>query len=392
MKQLALRRLLRVLSKDRAWLAIQQKQQQPTFWEISATKIEEREDLPANAWPVFSLSVQDLRVMTDKRVGSHRAKSLIRQQCGQAARSINHSTHGAVYGRTLANLPAGYALTPATILVDAMLRERGWPKQPFVVGWLLSAEGSENQILALWSGTARGDLTDVQATENAHDAEPIVESYCSGHGIQPSVDTLILFSLEQVFAAIARHAGRLYAYPDFDDWRGLPIDTLWRASAAASALFALLCLGNVAWHTLRGQWLARTQASALVQEAQARQHVINLFLTNLPAVAQRASVDHRALVSRSRELYVEGGGLVSLKASGVTHLLRVAVPIEPTQATSLDNVVTLTTPVAVLDQAYVGAARARPPVPVAVAGGGNEVVFDHPVPAANARLLSYIDR
>ena len=263
MSSVLIRRLMRPSAKGKCWLVIQQGQQKPTFWALTHAKIEECDDLPENAWPVFSLSSQDLRVLAEKPVSAQRAKSLIRQQCGQASRAINHSGFGAVYGRALMSMPSSYAMTPATILVDAMLRERGWPKQPFVVAWLLTVENSENQILSLWSGTGRGDLTDVQATENAHDADPIVESYCASHGIEPGADNFIAFSLDEVFDAASRYADRLYAYPDFEDWHGWPIDSLWRTSAAVAAGLAVIGLANVAWHTVRFQWLERSQNSEI---------------------------------------------------------------------------------------------------------------------------------
>ncbi len=390
MKFPIVRRLLRTPAPGRLWLAIQQKQQAPSFWEVAQDAVREIEQLPDGAWPILSISEDDLRVATAKPVSGKRAKSLIRQQCGQPARVINQSAHGAIYGRPLIAMTDGFAAVPAALLVDQLLVERGWPDAPFIAGFLLSAGESHNEILALWAGTPRGELGGIQFTENAQQAEQIVDAFCATHAIDANESNVLLFQVEELLAAVERFADRLEPYPDYDDWYGMPVQRLWSGIAGASALSAIGTVAALGVLFVQGQMMQTERERAAARASQSRQTTVNAFVGHLPTVVERSSVDHRALAANARAIYVPGGW-VMLQANAEAHRLRLTLQIEPPQTHQIDVLTVNTMPGSSFEAARSRKVSGRLPQ-VGLSGGGNEIHFDYALQAANARLLGYLDR
>jgi hypothetical protein len=376
-------------SNQRFWLAVHPPGQgDDSVWEVTADDIRQVDDIPAGAQPVYTLSEEDLRVVTDKTLSSARAKSLIRQNSGQPSRVINHSRHGVVYGRAVSNVPDAYRVAPLVVVVDQIVRARGWPDHPFVVAVVLSAGEGNNEILALWAGNSRKDLSAIQFTENAQDIERIIQAYCQQRSIPE--ETVVGLTLADILDALDGPAGMLGTYPRFDDWHGVPVHTLLRGAALSTGVAAAVLVGTACVLSVRG-WQVNNQLSAVTtQTAQVREQIVQTFTRRLPAVIDRSSVDHRRVVKLAQALYIPGATVSVISAPG-SHVFRLSVPIEPTgSSNTLALTVDTSTPTlvqAVLDQKLQG--RSGTPV---LSGGGNEINVEHTVKADNARLLDYLDR
>ncbi len=389
------RRTLRLPPKGQVWVAIQQNHGPPTLWEVSSDAIEEVQALPPDAWPVLSFSEHDLRVVTNKPMPHHRAKSLVRQQCGQPCRIVNHSERGAVYGRSVALMPQDFPAVPAAALVDAMLNERegGWPSYPFVVGFLLSAGEAHNEILALWAGTPRRDLSVVQATENATQAEQIISAFCAQNGVEALPGNIIMFDLAQLLAGVAAHASRLDALPNYDDWRGIPLTRMWGGAATVSASAAAITLAVATWLGISGMMLTHKREEATARATKARTTMIEMFLGNLGTAAQRSSIQHRKLTELARDIYAPGG-TVSLLGGNNPITLRLTLPVMHGQMSSGPEaqLTSQTTKQSNFEYVVARDRGSKREARVAISAGGNEINYDYVVPADHARLLSYLDK
>lgn len=376
---------------QRFWLAVHPPGQgDDSYWEITADDIRQADSIPSEAHPVYSLSEDDLRVLAVKPLSSARAKSLIRQNSGQPSRVINHSKQGVVYGRAVGNVADDYGITPMVLVVDQIVRARGWPDHTFVVAVLLSAGEGNNEILALWAGNGRKDLSGIQFTENAQEVERIIEAYCQQRSIQVTDSNVVMLTLADILAARNNNAAMQGTYPRFDDWHGVPVHKLLNRAAVATAVAATLLLGTACVLTAHG-WRLNSQINDVTaQRVQVREQVVAAFTQQLPAVIDRSSIDYRRVVKLAQELYIPGA-TVSVTSPSGSHVFRLSVPVEPPGST---NAVALTvetaTPAlvhAVLNQKLQG--QAGKPV---LSGGGNEINVEYTVKADNARLLDYLDR
>jgi hypothetical protein len=390
MTEKAIGKKVRANAPPAFWLAINAKRPAATFWSISEDKISEVDSLPENAWPILSLDESDWRLPIEKKCTNKQARSAIRRRFGQISRIINRSNAGVIYGRNVYAMPSGYKASPASLLIDRMIDRDAWPNHPFAVGFLLTVPDSHNAILALWAGNAKRDLSIVEVTENAQNVEQIIEAFCRKHSI--AVDdsrNLLVFDLATVMNAVSVHRDQLQAYPDYDDWWGIPVKQVWATAALASGIAAVAAAGTAAALVIHGERIDRDYAALLQNTSQSKQAVVDLFKSNLTTVADRASVDYRSLIATASEVYVSGG-LASIQATNRISKVRFRIPIDRT-GLGANPLINDTTPYALFQ-----AARARKVAGITpnvfVGSAGNEIFYDYTITNHNPGLLDYLDR
>lgn len=372
------------------WLSIRARKA-VTLWEVTRDKIVEVEQIPRDAWPVLSLDERDVRFTVPRPLSNRGARSIVWREVGQPARIINRSRQGVIYGRPNKELPETHDIIPAAILIDAILRDKGWPNEPFAVGFLLSVEGSHNEILALWRGMAKQELSNVEVTENAQQIERIIETFCDKHKIDTdNDDNLKVIPLDEVFDALNRYAASLSQYPTYDDLFGIPVTRVWAGVSLTFACAALvvLCIALTYWYRIRT--VDEEYASTLSKSASSRQAVIELFNKNVGRVADRASIDYRGLIAKARQIY-SPGGVTSLLSTRNTITIRYTVPVDVISAGASDGLTNQTTPITTFVAARTRTIDGIRPT-VSIGAAGNELNYDYKIPTTHRRLLDYLDR